>query len=70
MLEPLWKANPEVHGDQMGKTYWTRALVREQQGEPPEAICADARRALAVAYAPAIKQGVQPIIDRHCGASA
>ena len=70
ILEPLWAANPEVHGDKMGRIFWLSSRIRELQGEPGEAICADARRALTVAYAPDIKQGVQPIIDRHCGAAA
>jgi tetratricopeptide (TPR) repeat protein len=66
LLEPLWRVNPEVHGDQMGRILLMRALVCEALGESSTDACALARRALAAAYDPGLKQGIQQLIDRLC----
>jgi tetratricopeptide (TPR) repeat protein len=66
LLEPLWRVNPEVHGDQMGRILLMRALVCEALGESSTDACALARRALAAAYDPGLKQGIQQRIDRLC----
>src|SRR5664280_3418439 len=66
LLEPLWRVNPEVHGDQMARILGTRALVCEALGESSTDACALARRALAAAYDPGLKQGIQQLIDQLC----
>ena len=63
MLDPLWQANPKVHANLMARILWTRALVREAAKEPAEA-CATARRALAAAWDPSLKESIQQLIDR------
>jgi tetratricopeptide (TPR) repeat protein len=62
ILDPLWRANPELYGDTMAKILWTRALITEARGEPGEA-CALARRGLGAAYDPDVRQSIQQIID-------
>jgi tetratricopeptide (TPR) repeat protein len=69
ILEPLWQANPELHGNLMAKILWTRVLVSEASKKPAAEACALARRALAAAYDPALKQSIQQLIDRLCPAS-
>jgi tetratricopeptide (TPR) repeat protein len=69
IIEPLWQANPELHGDLMAKTLWNRALISEAAQKPAAEACAFARRALAAACDPALKQEIQKIIDRLCPAS-
>src|ERR1039458_4017276 len=66
LLEPLWCVNPEVHGDQMAKIWWVRALLCEGPGESSTYACALARRAFAAAYDPGLKQGIQQLIHRLC----
>ena len=63
ILDLFWQANPEVHGDLMARILWTHALVREATKEPVEA-CAFARRALAAAWDPRLREFIQPLIDR------
>jgi hypothetical protein len=63
ILGPLWRANPELHGNQMARILRTRALLYEERGEPGEA-CALARRGLVAAYDPDVRQSIQQIIDR------
>jgi tetratricopeptide (TPR) repeat protein len=65
ILTSLWHANPELHGNRMARTLSTRALIAEAGQLAPEA-CALARRALAAAYDPGLKQSIQEIIDRLC----
>jgi hypothetical protein len=62
----LWRVNPEVHGDQMAKIWWMRALLCLGLQEPSTDACALARRAFAAAYDPGLKQGIQQLIDRLC----
>jgi tetratricopeptide (TPR) repeat protein len=66
LLEPFWCANPEVHGDQMAKIWSMRALLCLGLEERSTDACALARRALAAAYDPGLKQGIQQLIDRLC----
>ena len=63
ILDPLWQANPELHGNLMARILWNRALIAEASRQPSEA-CALARRALAAAYDPVLKQSIQKLIDR------
>jgi tetratricopeptide (TPR) repeat protein len=65
ILEPLWQANPELHGNLMARILWTRALIEEAAGKTAEA-CALARRGLAAAYDPTIKESIQELIDGLC----
>ena len=58
--------NPEVHGDQMAKILGMRALLCLGLEERSTDACALARRALAAAYDPGLKQGIQQVIDRLC----
>jgi tetratricopeptide (TPR) repeat protein len=69
ILDPFWQANPELHGNLMAKILWTRALVSEASQQPAAEACALARRALAAAYDPALKQSTQQLIDRTRPAS-
>jgi tetratricopeptide (TPR) repeat protein len=66
ILDPLWQENPELHGNQMARILWTRAQVCDASNEPTSEACALARRALAAAYDPALKQAIQQLIDRLC----
>ena len=66
LLRPLWSANPEVHGDQMARILWMRALLCEASGESRRNACAFARRALATACSPGIKPEIQQLIDQLC----
>jgi tetratricopeptide (TPR) repeat protein len=69
ILEPLWQANPELHGNQMARILFVRALIREVSQKPAAEACTLARRALAAAYDPSLKQSIQQLIDRLCPAS-
>ncbi|MGA3082031.1 MAG: tetratricopeptide repeat protein [Terracidiphilus sp.] len=69
ILDPLWQADPELHGNQMARILWTRTLVSEASQQPAAEACALARRALAAANDPALKQSTQQFIDRTCPAS-
>jgi tetratricopeptide (TPR) repeat protein len=66
ILEPLWQANLELHGNQMAKILLMRALIFVAAQKPAAEACALARRALAAAYDPALKQSIQQLIDRLC----
>ena len=55
-----------MHGNQMARTLGTRALIAEAGNAPASEACALARRALAAAYDPALKQEIQQLIDRLC----
>jgi tetratricopeptide (TPR) repeat protein len=66
ILDPLWQANPELHGNLMARILGTRAEVCEASKKPAAEACTLARRALAAAYDPALKQAIQQHIDRHC----
>ena len=69
ILDPLWRVNPELHGNQMAKILWMRALVSEASKGPAVETCAFARRALAAAYDPALKQDIQGLVNRVCSES-
>ena len=66
ILDPLWQENPEVHGNRMARTLWTRARIAEAAKAPASEACALARRALAAAYDSALKESIQQLIDRLC----
>jgi hypothetical protein len=68
IIDPLWKANPDLHGNLVARILGMRALVaeaRQQHG----AACVFARRALAAAYDSVLKQGIEKDIDRLCSKS-
>jgi hypothetical protein len=65
ILQPQWKANPELHGNLMAKILATRALIAHTS-QQPTAACAFARRAITTAYDPILKQRIQKDIDRFC----
>ena len=69
ILQPLWKRNPRVHGDGLAKILWTRVRICEAGDHSDAKPCAIARRALAAAYNPDLKQVIQKLIDRLCSAS-
>ena len=69
ILAPPWRVNPELHGNQMARTLWRRALISDASVKPAAESCALARRALAAAYDPALKQEIQQLVDRLCPAS-
>ncbi len=60
ILEPLWKAEPAVHGNQIAKDRWTMAdiLMAQDQGNQPKALEL-LRRALDATYEPHIKEAIQ-----------
>ena len=66
IIDPLWQANPELHGNRMARILFTRAEACEATKQPAAEACALARRALAAAYDPALKQSIQQLIDRLC----
>jgi hypothetical protein len=37
ILEPLWQANPQLHGYTMARILWTSALISEMIGRTAEA---------------------------------
>ncbi|MGA3134357.1 MAG: tetratricopeptide repeat protein [Terracidiphilus sp.] len=65
ILESLWQANHELHGDNMARILGMRALVAEAN-QQPAAACAYARRARAVVYDTTLKQRTQKDFDRLC----
>jgi tetratricopeptide (TPR) repeat protein len=66
ILDPLWRANLPLHGNLMARILGTRSEIAEAARQPAPESCALARRALAAAHDPAIKQEVQRLIDRLC----
>lgn len=69
ILQPIWKTNPKLHGDGLAKILWTRARICEAGDNSDAEPCAIARRALAAADIPDLKQAIQKLIDRLCSAS-
>ena len=67
ILLPLWNANPSVHGDQMAKIWCLGALIGEMLDQPREELCGLARRAVAAAHDPIMKQGAQGLVEKYCG---
>jgi hypothetical protein len=65
LLEPMWSANPGVHGDQLARILWLRALVCKEPGEANGGL-ALARRAFAAACNLSLKQSIQKLIDQLC----
>src|SRR5690348_8881022 len=67
-LEPFWKSNPQVHGDQMASILCLRALLCKSRPSGSEKdACAFARRASDAAYHPDLKQASQALIDQFSG---
>jgi len=66
VLDPLWQANPALHGNLMAKILGTRSEIAEADQRPATEACDLARRALAAAYDPGLKQQIQQLIDRLC----
>jgi tetratricopeptide (TPR) repeat protein len=63
VLVPLWQANPALHGNLVAKILVNLARIAEASRQPASVACALARRALAAAYDPTIKQAIQQLID-------
>jgi hypothetical protein len=64
ILEPLWRQNPELHGNWLARINLVAADIAG--AEQAEQACAFARQALAVAYDPALKHDAQQLIDQFC----
>ena len=64
IFEPLWRENPELHGNQMAEIN----IVAARLAGPDQAkeACQFARQALEAAYDPAMKQSAQKLIDQFC----
>jgi len=73
ILTPIWEINPSAHGDLMARIHRNRAEIAEAvakaTNQPTTEACALARRALAAALDPALKQQIHQLIDRLCPGS-
>jgi tetratricopeptide (TPR) repeat protein len=65
ILEPFWRAGPELHGNLMASILGARARIAEARQHVLEP-CVLARRALAAAYDPVLKKQIQSDIERLC----
>ena len=63
LIEPLWRANPTVHGDLLARILMLRAGGYETEPESPAYDLATVRRALSVSYDPDFKTWIQDLID-------
>jgi tetratricopeptide (TPR) repeat protein len=64
ILDPLWQANRELHGNNMARIFGNRAQIAKASKQPLSEASVLARRALAAAYDPVLKQKIQLFIDR------
>lgn len=64
ILDPLWRANPTVHGNQMARILLLRAVICGLGGDG----CALGRQAWDAAYEPTLKQTIQKWLDENCSA--
>jgi hypothetical protein len=62
IFEPLWRKQPELHGNQMARILSLRALLAERKDEA----CDYARRGFGAASDPALKKTLQIFLDQYC----
>jgi hypothetical protein len=63
ILEPFWRANPEMHGDEMARISLLKALVKERKLKE-QCQLALLQRALAIAINPFLRETIQGVINR------
>jgi tetratricopeptide (TPR) repeat protein len=64
ILEPLWRQNPELHGNQFARINLLAARLAGP--ERPKDACDFARQALTAAYDAGLKHAAQELIDQLC----
>jgi tetratricopeptide (TPR) repeat protein len=64
ILEPLWRENPLVHGDQMAMILRGRAILRRNRGDSYGETYALATRALAAAKEPTLKKSMRATVEQ------
>jgi tetratricopeptide (TPR) repeat protein len=64
ILEPLWRENPLVHGDQMAMILRGRAILRRNRGDSYGEMYALATRALAAAKEPTLKKSMRATVEQ------
>jgi tetratricopeptide (TPR) repeat protein len=64
ILEPLWHADPDRHGDQMARVLWVHAAICESAPKSREEAISLASTARSLVADPVLKEKIENLIDR------